>query len=105
MGDMNLLSLFSSLFALILVPAQASAQVSEAEAVSACRTVITEKPGLAQFSFSEVKTEHAIGSWRITGQLSIGTERRRFLCRIDDRGRVAVATVAPITPAASSVEK
>jgi hypothetical protein len=102
---MNFLSVLLSLFALILIPGLALAQVSEVEAVSACQTVISEKPGLTQFQFTEVKSEHTIGSWRITGQLHKGSERRRFLCRIDDRGRVAVATVAPITPVAPQVEK
>jgi hypothetical protein len=102
---MFLLSILLSFFALALIPGLASAQVSEVEAVSACQTVISEKAGLAQFQFAELKSEHTIGSWRITGQLHKGGERRRFLCRIDDRGRVAVATVAPITPAASQVEK
>lgn len=81
-----------------LTSGRASAQVSQQEATTACETVISQKPGLANFQYSDTKADHALGSWKISGRLSSGSDVRRYMCKVDDRGRVAVATVAAITP-------
>lgn len=99
---MNRMKLLLASALTLLLPTLAAAQVSEGEAKTACETVLTQKPGLADFRFGEVAAEHAIGSWRITGKISKGSEQRKFLCRVDDRGRVAVATVAAVTADSSA---
>ena len=88
----------AALLTVVLLGAGKTWAADENEATKTCITVISQKPGLASFQFNEIKAESNFGGWRITGKISNGADKRKFICKVDDRGRVGSAVVASDSP-------